>query len=95
VLDVAGSGMAADSSFDPRADPTSDPSTGEWYWDLKRQRAVPAAERGAADHVLGPYASRAAAEHWRDRVEVRNEAWDDDDERWEGRTGDDRPARDL
>jgi hypothetical protein len=82
--------MAADPSIDPATD-----AAAEWYWDLRRGRAVPAGERGAADHVLGPYASRDAAERWRDRVEGRNEAWDDDDERWDGRTADDRPARDV
>jgi hypothetical protein len=56
---------------------------GEWYFDLKKGEAVPAGERGPADHLLGPYPTRSAAENWRDRVESRNEAWDADDERWE------------
>jgi hypothetical protein len=60
----------------------SEPST-EWYFDLKRGVAVPAEERGPADHLLGPYPTRAAAENWRSTVESRNEAWDADDERWE------------
>jgi hypothetical protein len=60
----------------------SEPST-EWYFDLKRGVAVPAEERGPADHLLGPYPSKAAAENWRSTVETRNEAWDADDERWE------------
>jgi hypothetical protein len=65
--------------------PTSHTAGGPWYWDLRKQRAVQASERGPADHVLGPYPTREAAEHWRERVELRNEAWDEDDERWEGR----------
>jgi hypothetical protein len=56
-----------------------------WYWDLRRGRPVRASERGPADDVLGPYASRAEAEAWKERVEQRNEAWDDADEEWEGR----------
>ena len=55
----------------------------EWYWDLERGLAVPAAERGPGDHMLGPYASKAEAENWRSRVEERNEAWDEADEAWE------------
>jgi hypothetical protein len=34
--------------------------------------------------MLGPYPTRAEAEHWRERVEERNEAWDDADEEWAG-----------
>jgi hypothetical protein len=56
---------------------------GEWYFDLDKGRAVPAAERGHADHMLGPYPSRSAAENWRSQIESRNEAWDAEDERWE------------
>ena len=66
-------------------DPSSAAEAEHWYWDLRRQRAVRASERGPADQVLGPYATREAAEHWRERVELRNEAWDEEDERWEGR----------
>jgi hypothetical protein len=61
----------------------------QWYWDLRLGRAVPASERGPADQVLGPYPSEAAATAWRDRVEERNESWDEDDERW--REGGDPP----
>lgn len=68
------------------SDDTSDRE--EWYFDLRRGVAVPASERGPAEHLLGPYPSKAAAENWRDTVESRNEAWDAEDERWE-RTGED------
>jgi hypothetical protein len=57
----------------------------EWYWDLEHRKAVPAEERGPGDHMLGPYPTRGAAEHWKDRVEERNEVWDDADEEWENR----------
>jgi hypothetical protein len=33
---------------------------------------------------MGPYESRDAAEHWRERVEARNEKWDREDREWEG-----------
>ncbi len=66
----------------------SDPDT-QWYWDLERQRAVPADERGHADHMLGPYPTKGEAENWKHTVEQRNEAWDDADEEWESRGRDD------
>jgi len=61
----------------------------QWYWDLRAGQAVPAADRGSADHLLGPYPSREAAENWRERVESRNDAWDESDEAWERRRRDD------
>lgn len=54
-----------------------------WYWDLERKVAVPASERGPADHLLGPYPTRAEAENWKAKVEERNEGWDEADEAWE------------
>lgn len=57
-------------------------SSTEWYWDLTKQQAVRADERGPGDEVLGPYPTREAAENWRDTVEQRNESWDDADEEW-------------
>lgn len=61
----------------------------QWYWDLRRGRAVTADERGPADDTLGPYPTRYEAEHWKDRVDERNQAWDEADREWEG---DDDPA---
>jgi hypothetical protein len=56
----------------------------QWYWDLKRGAAVPASERGRADDLLGPYPSKEAAEHWKEQVDQRNEAWEEADREWEG-----------
>jgi hypothetical protein len=70
----------------------------EWYWDLIRERAVRASERGFADHLLGPYPSRFEAENWKAKVEERNEGWDEADAEWNdddtgnGDTGADREA---
>jgi hypothetical protein len=58
-----------------------DPKT-EWYWDLDKNQAVPAAERGPGDHVLGPYGTKGEAENWKAKLETRNDAWDDEDDRW-------------
>jgi len=54
-----------------------------WYWDLERKVAVRADERGAADHLLGPYPSKHEAENWKAKAEERNDAWETDDEAWE------------
>jgi len=56
----------------------------EWYFDLRRGVAVPASERSKADHMLGPYRTKAEAENWKATVEARNEAWDEADEEWAG-----------
>ncbi len=54
----------------------------QWYFDLKRNTAVPASQRGPGDDMLGPYPTRADAENWRSKVEQRNDTWDDDDATW-------------
>jgi hypothetical protein len=56
----------------------------EWYWDLKRNIAVQADQRGQGDDMLGPYNTRGEAENWKSKVEARNQAWDEADEAWEG-----------
>ena len=66
--------------------------TEQWYWCLRHRRAELAARCPAEDR-LGPYGSEQAARGWRDRVERRNEAWEDQDERWHGRDRWHRPGR--
>ena len=58
--------------------------TGSWYWCLRHSRAE--AEQGACppEDRMGPYDSQAAAEHWKERVEARNERWDREDREWSG-----------
>jgi hypothetical protein len=68
-----------------------DEQSDAWYWDLEREVAVRAADRGPGDHTLGPYPTKGDAENWKAKSEVRNEAWDDDDERW-NEWRDERPA---
>jgi hypothetical protein len=57
--------------------------TTEWYWDLDKHTAVPADQRGPGDHTLGPYATKGAAENWKSKVDARNDAWDEADEKWD------------
>ncbi|MGI8983047.1 MAG: hypothetical protein ACR2HM_00695 [Acidimicrobiales bacterium] len=59
----------------------SGPMAGSWYWCLKHGRAE-GAGGCPPEHRLGPYESREAAEHWKDRVEARNEEWDREDREW-------------
>lgn len=56
----------------------------QWYFCLDHDRAEPEGEACKADNRLGPYASREEAEAWRERVESRNDDWDEQDEKWEG-----------
>lgn len=56
----------------------------QWWWSLTEGRAVTREERGRDEEVLGPYPTREAAEGWRDRVDTRNEAWDEADREWKG-----------
>ncbi len=56
-----------------------------WYWCMKHSQV----ERGAdstcpPDDRLGPYESEEAAKNWRQRVDARNEKWEDDDKKWSG-----------
>ena len=56
----------------------------EWYWCLDHKAAEPADRACSAEHRMGPYASRDAAEHWRDQVARRNDKWDREDREWSG-----------
>jgi hypothetical protein len=47
----------------------------QWYWCLDHGRVEPR-EGCRAEVRMGPYATREEAEHWRERVAQRNEAWD-------------------
>lgn len=60
----------------------------QWYWDLSKNRAVRASERGPGANTLGPYPSKFEAENWQSKVEERNEEWEEADEEWEHPTHD-------
>jgi hypothetical protein len=67
-------------------------TTEKWWWDLAAGRAVRDEERGPDRDVLGPYPSRAEAERWRDRRDAREQAWAEEDIRWEGETEEGEPG---
>lgn len=56
----------------------------EWYWCLEHQRVEAADQSCPPDRRMGPYRTREEAQNWRDKVESRNEQWDEEDRRWEG-----------
>lgn len=57
---------------------------GNWWWCLKHGRAEDGSSTCPPEDRMGPYESREAAEHWKDKVESRNEKWDREDREWSG-----------
>ncbi len=55
---------------------------GQWYWCLRHRRVEPRQGCPERDR-LGPYESQEEAARWHERVEDRNDAWAEQDERWE------------
>ena len=47
----------------------------KWYFCLDHKRVEQAGQGCQLDHAMGPYATEA---------EARNEAWDEEDRKWEG-----------
>lgn len=70
--------MVEDESQDRKVET----SQHDWYWDLNRKIAVRADNRGAYDHTLGPYDSKAEAENWKATSQRRNDIWAADDDEW-------------
>ena len=60
------------------------PDPPQFYWCTDHQRVEPATEACGMDRRIGPFDSVEAAEHWQDRVDQRNEAWEASDRAWEG-----------
>ena len=54
---------------------------GHWWYDLKTKSVVSDDNDTKVTDRLGPYASREEAEHAMERVDERNEQWDNDP-RW-------------
>ncbi|HVM20751.1 MAG TPA: hypothetical protein VM307_12400 [Egibacteraceae bacterium] len=61
----------------------SDDDAPRYYWCL-RHRRVESEQLCSADRRMGPYPSREAAEQYAETAQRRNEAWEAEDERWEG-----------
>jgi len=56
----------------------------QWYWCLEHSTVEPAREGCPADRRMGPYSSPEEARNWKARSEAREEAWEEEDRRWEG-----------
>ena len=62
----------------------SSSSAGQYYWCLKHSRVESDANLCPSVERLGPYGTEAEAARALDLVAERNEAWDAEDERWNG-----------
>ena len=72
-------------SFEVHSDVMSSSGAERYYWCLSHQRVESEADMCAGRDRLGPYDSASEAEQALTTVQQRNEAWDAEDERWEGK----------
>jgi hypothetical protein len=63
----------------------SNRGTEQYYWCISHRRVETGDNVCAAADRLGPYASAEEAEHALERVRLRNETWDAEDARWNGK----------
>ena len=63
-------------------------ANGKWFWCTRHGRAEQGADACPPDDRLGPYESKQAAENWRERLEARNDRWDEQDREWAGESED-------
>jgi hypothetical protein len=63
---------------------TTGKTAGTWYWCVRHERAEEEADACPAEDRLGPYDSKEEAQHWRERVDARNDRWDEQDREWSG-----------
>jgi len=54
----------------------------QWYWCLRHNR-VESEDRCGAELRMGPYASPEAAAKYAETAQARDDAWAEDDDRWE------------
>ncbi len=52
------------------------------FWFNTQTRQVEQGRQSHYTNLMGPYATRAEAEQALDTAAARNEAWDDEDDRW-------------
>jgi hypothetical protein len=55
-----------------------------YFWCLRHERVESGDGMCAAKHRLGPFDTVAEAERALQRVQERNEAWEEEDQRWRG-----------
>jgi hypothetical protein len=59
--------------------------SGEYYWCLKHNRVESGDKVCAVRNRIGPFATVAEAEHALEKVQERNEVWETENARWEGK----------
>ena len=57
---------------------------GPFYYCLRHKR-VESTERCGAEMRMGPYPTAQEAENYAETAKSRDDAWTEEDERWEGR----------
>ncbi|GAA1537914.1 hypothetical protein GCM10009827_065990 [Dactylosporangium maewongense] len=72
-------------SFAVHSDVMSSSGAERYYWCLSHHRVESEADMCAGRDRLGPYDSASEAQRALETVQQRNEAWDAEDERWEGK----------
>ena len=72
-------------AFAVHSDVMSSSGAERYYWCLSHHRVESEADMCAGRDRLGPYDSASEAEQALTTVQQRNEAWDAEDERWEGK----------
>jgi hypothetical protein len=61
-----------------------DDDSPRYYWCL-RHRRVESEHPCGSDLRMGPYPTKEAAERYAETAQGREESWEAEDERWEGR----------
>lgn len=56
----------------------------QFYYNLDTKQ-VEEGQQSPANQLMGPYASREAAQHALEKAASRNEDWDRDDAEWDGK----------
>jgi glycerol-3-phosphate dehydrogenase len=59
--------------------------SGEFYWCMKHERVESGDHVCAARHRIGPFATAAEAERALETIQQRNEDWEAENARWEGK----------
>lgn len=60
----------------------SNEENGQWYWCLRHNEAE-STKRCGAEMRMGPYPTKEAAAQYAEKAKARDEAWEEEDERWE------------
>lgn len=56
----------------------------QWYWCMRHNRAEPSESACGAEMRMGPYPTREEAQRFAETARKREDAWEAEDERWEG-----------